>query len=307
MKGHLRERSPGKWAIVIDLGPRENGRRRQKWISFRGSKRAAQIELHRLIAKRETLPDAGNRQTLGEYLNKWVEEQRIGAKALERYKQIVRTNLIPALGHIALSKLTADQINAHYTKALANGRLDGRKGGLSPATVQYQHFILKKALKDAVRRTLLVRNPMDAVDSPHVEKPTMRTLDLDQAARLIEDARSSSLFIPILLALTCGLRRGEICALRWANVDLDKATLNVVESVEQTLAGIRLKRPKSGRGRVIDLSELVVTELRKHRAQQESKLEQLGKSLTPDSFVYVMWNGEPAKPDTFTTMWGQWS
>ena len=307
MKGHLRERSPGKWAIVIDLGPRENGRRRQKWISFRGSKRAAQIELHRLIAKRETLPDAGNRQTLGEYLNKWVEEQRIGAKALERYKQIVRTNLIPALGHIALSKLTADQINAHYTKALANGRLDGRKGGLSPATVQYQHFILKKALKDAVRRTLLVRNPMDAVDSPHVEKPTMRTLDLDQAARLIEDARSSSLFIPILLALTCGLRRGEICALRWANVDLDKATLNVVENVEQTLAGIRLKRPKSGRGRVIDLSELVVTELRKHRAQQESKLEQLGKSLTPDTFVYVMWNGEPAKPDTFTTMWGQWS
>jgi hypothetical protein len=146
MKGHLRERSPGKWAIVIDLGPRENGRRRQKWISFRGSKRAAQIELHRMIAKRETLPDAGNRQTLGEYLNKWVEEQRIGAKALERYKQIVRTNLIPTLGHIALSKLTADQINAHYTKALANGRLDGRKGGLSPATVQYQHFILKKAL-----------------------------------------------------------------------------------------------------------------------------------------------------------------
>ena len=97
MKGHLRERSPGKWAIIIDLGPREGGRRRQKWFSFRGSKRAAQNELHRLIAKRETLPDTG-KQTLGQYLDKWVEEQRIGAKALERYKQIVRTNLIPAPG-----------------------------------------------------------------------------------------------------------------------------------------------------------------------------------------------------------------
>jgi integrase len=306
MKGHLRERSPGKWAIIIDLGPREGGRRRQKWFSFRGSKRAAQNELHRLIAKRETLPDTG-KQTLGQYLDRWVEEQRIGAKALERYKQIVRTNLIPALGHIALSKLTADQISAHYTKALANGRLDGRKGGLSPSSVAYQHFILKKALKDAVRRTLLIRNPMDAVDSPHVEKPMMRTLDLGQAARLIEDARRSSLFIPILLALTCGLRRGEICALKWANVDLDKATLTVIESMEQTRAGIRLKRPKSGRGRIVDLSELAVTELRKHRAQQESKLEQLGARLTRDSFVYVMWNGEPVKPDTFTTMWGQWS
>ena len=116
MKGHLRERSPGKWAIIIDLGPREGGRRRQKWFAFRGSKRQAQIELHRLIAKRETLPDAGNRLTRGEYLNRWVEQQRVGATALQRYKQLVRTNLIPALGHIAPSKLTADQINAHYTR-----------------------------------------------------------------------------------------------------------------------------------------------------------------------------------------------
>jgi integrase len=305
MKGLVRERSPGKWAVIIDL-PREGGKRRRKWISFHGTKRQAQLELHRLIAKRETLPLAGNRVTLGQYLDKWVEEQRIGARALQRYKQIVRRNIIPALGHIALSKLTADQINAHYKKALANGgRLDGRKGGLSPSTVHYQHFILKKALKDAVRRTLLFRNPMDAVDSPHVEKPVMRTLDLDQAAQLIQDARRSSLFIPIFLALTCGLRRGEICALRWGNVDLDKATLTVAESMEQSLdAGVRLKRPKSGRGRVIDLSEMVVTELRKHKAAQESKL---GKPVTPDSFVYTMWNGEFVKPDSFSTMWGQWS
>jgi integrase len=307
MKGLVRERSPGKWAIIIDL-PREGGKRRRKWISFHGNKRQAQLELHRLIAKRETLPVAGNKQTLGAYLSKWVEEQRIGARALERYKQLVRTNLIPALGHIALSKLTADQINAHYTKSLANGgRLDGRKGGQSPSTVQYQHFILKKALKDAVRRTLLMRNPMDAVDPPHVEKRIMRTLNLDQSAQLIEDARPSSLFIPILLALTCGLRRGEILALRWANVDLDKATLNVVESVEQTREGVRLKRPKSGRGRVIALPDMLVTELRKYRKQQESKFEQLGKPLTPDSFVCVMWNGEPVRPDSFSTMWGQWS
>jgi hypothetical protein len=91
MKGHLRERSPGKWAIVIDLGPREGGRRRQKWVAFRGSKRQAQIELHRLIAKRETLPDAG-KITLGQYLDKWVDEQRVGNRALERYRDVIRKN-----------------------------------------------------------------------------------------------------------------------------------------------------------------------------------------------------------------------
>jgi len=77
--------------------------------------------------------------------------------------------------------------------------------------------------------------------------------------------------------------------------------------MEQTKAGIRLKRPKSGRGRVIDLSAMVVAELRKHRARQEAMLEQLGAKLMRDSFVYVMWNGEPVKPDTFSTMWAQWS
>jgi integrase len=305
MKGHLRERSPGKWAIVIDLGPREGGRRRQKWFAFHGTKRQAQNELHRLIAKRETLPDTG-KQTLGQYLDKWVDEQRIGARGLERYKEIVRRNIIPALGHIALAKLTGEQISQHYTKALKNGRLDG-KGGLSPASVKYQHILLKKALKDAVRRTLLVRNPMEFVDPPHVEEPMMRTLDLDQAARLIEDVRPTRLFIPVLLALTCGLRRGEIAALRWANVDLDKATLNVVESAEHTSAGIRLKRPKSGRGRVIDLSNMVVSELRKHRQRQESQLEKVGERLTGDSFVYAREDGARINPVRLTDWWISWS
>jgi integrase len=304
MKGHLRERSPGKWAIIIDLGPREGGKRRQKWFTFRGTKRQAQNELHRLIAKRGTLPDTG-KQTLGQYLDKWVDGQRVGPKALQRYKEIVRRNIIPALGHIPLRKLTADQINAHYTKALANGRVDG-KGGLSPASVKYQHILLKKALKDAVRRTLLVLNPMEAVDPPHVEKPTMQTLDLGQAAQLIEDARGTRVFIPVLIALTCGLRRGEIMALKWANVDLDNAMLTVLESIEQTREGIRLKRPKSGRGRVIDLPQMAVTELRKHKASQESVFEQLGARLTRESFVYAYEDGTPVKPDAFSCAWDHW-
>ena len=98
----------------------------------------------------------------------------------------------------------------------------------------------------------------------------MRALDLGLAARTIEDARGTRFHIPVLLALACGLRRGEIHALKWANVDLDNATLTVAQSMEQTKTGVRLKAPKGGRGRVIDLSELVVSELRKHRAKQES-------------------------------------
>jgi integrase len=305
MKGHLRERSPGKWAIVIDLGPREGGRRRQKWIAFRGSKRQAQIELHRLIAKRETLPDAG-KITLGEYLDKWVDEQRVGNRALERYRDLIRKNVMPGLGHIALAKLTSDHISAHYTKQLANGRRDGT-GGLSPASVRYQHIVLGKALRNAVMRGLLIRNPIDAVEPPHIEKAPMQTLDLDQAGKVLEDARPTRLFMPVLLALTCGLRRGEITALRWGNVDLDNATLTVSESHEQTADAVRIKRPKDGRGRVIDMPKMAVVELRKHRAQQESEFELLGAKVTRDSFVHAREDGKPIQPRTLSHMWDLWT
>ena len=135
----------------------------------------------------------------------------------------------------------------------------------------------------------------------------MQTFDVDEAGRLIGDVRGTRLFIPVLLALTCGLRRGEIMALKWANVDLDNATLRVVESMEQTRRdGIRLKRPKSGRGRLIDLPKLAVTELRKHRAQQESEFELLGAKLTRDSFVYAHEDGTPIKPDSFSRSWNHW-
>jgi integrase len=114
--------------------------------------------------------------------------------------------------------------------------------------------------------------------------------------------------VPVLLALTCGLRRGEICALKWANVDLENATLTVMESMEQTRgAGVRLKRPKSGRGRVIDLPKMVVAELRKLRARQEAELGLLGARVTRDSFVYAREDGAPIQPDSLTSIWDRWS
>jgi integrase len=306
MKGCLYERpkGSGRWAIVIDL-PREGGRRRQKWFTFEGTKRQAQLELAKRIASRETLPNAG-KQTLAQYLDNWIEEQRIGVKSHERYADLIRKNIIPALGHIALAKLTGDQISAYYTKALAQGRRDG-KGGLSPGTVKFQHIVLKKALKNAVVRGLLLRNPLESVTSPHVEKAIMKTLDLSQAGRVIEDVRGTRLFVPVFLALTCGLRRGEILALRWSSVDLDNATLTVAESVEQTKGVVRIKRPKSGRGRVVDLSEMVVTELRKYRAQQESEFKLLGAQVTEDTFLCTREDGERMSPQALSIAWMRWT
>ena len=110
------------------------------------------------------------------------------------------------------------------------------------------HRVLKQALGQAVRWELLIRNPADAVDPPKVNCKPMQTYDIPQTAELIEAVRGTPMLIPTLLAVLCGLRRGEICALRWRNVDLAAGQLSVVESLEQTKAGLRFKSAQERQG-----------------------------------------------------------
>ena len=116
------------------------------------------------------------------------------------------------------------------------------------------HVILKGALAQAVKWEMLVRNPAAGVDPPKVEHAPMNTYDLSQTAELIEAVRGKRIFVPTILAVLCGLRRGEIAALRWRNVDLACGQLAVVQSAEQTKAGVRYKEPKNGRARTVALS-----------------------------------------------------
>jgi integrase len=109
--------------------------------------------------------------------------------------------------------------------------------------------------------------------------------------------------ITVILAVLCGLRRGEIAALRWRNIDLGAAQVAVTESAEQTKAGVRYKQPKSGRGRMVALSARVVNELRSHRVQQAQELLALGIPLTDDAFVVAQADGRPLQPRTITHQW----
>src|SRR5262249_13843682 len=152
-------------------------------------------------------------------------------------------------------------------KALTSGRRDGQ-GGLSPRTVTHMHRVLREALQQALRWQLLARNPADAVRPPKVERKQMSVLDTDGTADLIEAARESPLFVPIMLGVRCGLRRGEVVALRWRNVDLERGQISVVASAEQTDRGVREKEPKNGKGRTIVLSSTEIQELRSHRIRQ---------------------------------------
>src|SRR5262249_11312893 len=211
-------------------------------------KRAAALECARLIAEAQKGNGtvAPERLTVGDYLEQWLRHIRtkVSPKSFERYTSIVRANLIPALGNIRLSKLQPLAISSAYSDALNR---------LAPRTVNHMHVVFSGALKQAVRWRLLSRNPCDDVDPPKVERGEMKVWTVDQITTAIELSRSWCVHMPMVLAAFCGLRRGEIAALRWKHVDFARAQLSVTESAEQTKAGVRYKVPKSGKGRTVAL------------------------------------------------------
>jgi integrase len=307
MKGHIKERSPGHFAIILDVRDEATGKRKRRWYSFTGTKRQAQDECARLITelKNGTALDP-NKSTVAQFLGRWLAhiKTQVSPKSHERYAGIVNQNLIPAIGSVRLNKLKPVQISTAYSAALETGRRDGT-GGLSPRTVGHMHRVLKQALGQAVKWKELTHNPADAVDPPKVDWKPMQTYDLPQTVDVIEAVRGSPMLVPVVLAVLCGLRRGEICALRWRNVDLAAGQISVVESLEQTKAGLRFKSPKSGKGRTVALSATVVDELRAHRIKRAQELLRLGVGLADDDLVIAHADGSVISPIYISQYWAR--
>jgi integrase len=304
VKGHIRERSPGRWAIVIDMRDPTTGKRRRKWHGFAGTKRQAQVECARLIAAM----DAGtyiepSKIALEAYLDAWLTDirSRVSPRTHERYGEIARKSIVPVLGKVMLKDLRPAQISRAYSDMLESGRRKG--GGLSPRTVLHIHRTLKQALAQAVEWGTIGRNPCDAVRPPKVAPAKMHTYSVEETIDLIEAMRGTRLFAAVLLAVLCGLRRGEIAALRWGQVDLNASSIAVIQSAEQTRAGVRYKEPKSGHARKIALSPMVVKELRAHRLRQSKELLRLGIKVTDETFVVTREDGFPLQPQTLTHDW----
>jgi len=304
MRGHVRERGQGNWYAVLSTRDPQTGKRKVRFISLPNAngKRDAQQALARIVTEINSGTYAEpDKTTLAQFLERWLAhiKTQVTPRTYGGYAERVRNNIIPALGATRLIKLLPEQISEAYSKALTSGRCDG-KGGLSPQTVKHIHVVLKQALAQARVWRAISHNPADLVKPPKLARGEMQTLNTDQTAAMIEAARGTPIFIPILLGVLCGMRRGEICALRWRSIDLDAGQLSVVASTEQGRGGMREKEPKSGKGRLIALPPMLVAELRRHRMQQAEWLLRLGVRLTDDHYVCLREDGESVWPSSLT-------
>ena len=238
MRGSIQQRGPSSWRIRIDLD-RIGGKRQRRFVTFRGTRKDAQKELARLLVAADagTLPDP-TKQTVGQYVGAWLDHALgLSLKTLERYRELAARQIFPHLGELKLQQLKPEHVGQWHKTLIA--------GGLSARTVGHAHRVLSLALKRAVENGTVTRNVAAIRRPPAAQETEIEILTPDQIAAVLEALKGHTLHAIASLALATGLRRGELLALEWANVDLDRAVLRVEHSLEETRAGLRIKEPRA--------------------------------------------------------------
>jgi integrase len=276
--GHIRRRGERSWELKFDVGADVSGKRQIRYHSFKGSKREAQAELTRLIASANTGtyvdPD---KATVAEFLMRWERDWaplHVSPKTFERYSGLIAKQIVPHIGQIPIQKLRPAHLSELYAKIV--------QSGLAPRTAGHSHRLLHRAFGIAVQWGILSQNIVGNVSPPRVASTEIEIMREDDIRVVLNKLRGRTLYPIASLALATGMRRGELLALRWQDVDLDGAKLRVEQSLEQTKAGLRFKSPKTKNGRrTISLPKTTVAELRDHwKAQQEFRLScGLGRGL----------------------------
>jgi integrase len=256
-EGTIRKRADGLWEARIDLGV-VDGKRRQKSIYGKTRREVQQklADLKRQAAQGVNL--AVPKQTVAQFLDHWLAytvQPNLAAKTYQSYEGMVRIHLTPIIGHLVLTDLAPQHIDGLIQQL--------RTHDLAKRTVQYAVAVLSRALNRAVKYGVIARNPVDAIDMPGIDKRPPTILDEAQAAQFLATLAGHRLEALYRVALSLGLRKGELIALAWRDVNLEKGTLTVQRS--KTKAGMR----------TLTLPDMLVEVLRDHWAfQQQERLVQ---------------------------------
>jgi integrase len=306
MKGHLRERSPGHWAIVIDVRDPQTGKRKRRWHSFKGTKREAQVKKAELVA---ALSQGSyverSKITIIEFvrarIDQWEAAGDISPRTAQRYRQLAETQIARHLGPKPLQKVSRLDVEGWHTAL--------RNSFLAPRTIGHAHRVLGKALRDAEIDGLVAKNVCKIHRAPKVPEAEMVIVrDVPGFMSKLYEA-AGRLCVPALVALLTGMRLGEVLALRWNRVDLDAKVIQVREALEQAYGIARFKSPKSKAGRRdIALPDILVDALREHRRTALEMRMLLGAGrLSDDALLFTTIDGGPLSPNAISAAWSDFA
>ncbi len=284
-----RRASDGRWSASITLS---NGKRKH----FLGKDRDDVVRRQRaaLKSRDDGLPIITERQTVGQFTAGWLKAARpsIRERTWVRYEQYVRLHVFPTLGKVQLTNLTPQHLQRLYAERL--------EAGLSPSTVHHLHATLHKALSQAMRWNLVPRNVADLVDPPRIPRFEITTLAPEQARVLLDAAAGNRLEALYVLALTTGMREGELLGLTWRDVDFESGAVEIRGSLQRVPSGFIIAEPKTARSRRrVNLTNAGLAALRQHRARQNEERLRLGTARQRVEFVFTDEDGQPIDATKF--------
>ena len=296
-EGSITKLKDGRYQGRVTTGYKDNGNPIRKSV-YGKSEEEVILKLTELKYKVQTgTYTEPSKVTVGQWLDDWLKDYMkpsLRPTTYANYETQIRVHIKPAIGKVKLLKLQTGHLQRLYNNKTAEKK--------SPKTVKNIHNVIHAALHQARQENLIINNPADAVKLPKMNKKEMATLDSESMKKFLAIAAESKYYAAYLLALSTGLRRGELLALRWCDVDLKNRTITVKQSLARIKGGLIFQEPKTPLSRrTISIPKVVAWELRKIMGKQ-SKVKQLDEKVYHKEHDLVFCNeiGKPLDPPSFT-------
>ena len=297
MRGHIRKRARDSWTIQVYAGrDPATGKDLRVVRTVKGTKKEAELALAKLIHSLETgIEMSGAKLTVNDYAKKWLDAKRktVRPRTLERYSDLFRLHIIPVIGNIQLQKLKPLHLEKVYERAFDRG--------LSAQSVQHIHRVLFSSLRQAVAWQLITRNIAEAVIAPRPERRDVDAMTPAQVVQVLETVRGTILEVPTILGVGTGMRLGEVLGLRWSDVDLEKKTAHISQTLQETHEGVIFVPPKTHRSRRgVSLPDFVVAALRQHKKAQSERRLLAGGAWQDFDLVIDRGDGQPLRTSSLS-------
>lgn len=286
-----KDKRTGKYFIMYDTVPTEGRKRRQRKKSgFPSMKEAKKALVEVESSLHKGLYFEPTRMLYGEFLLEWLEKKRsaVRSQTLENYSCIVKRKIAPKLGKMQLSQLSPRHLQHFINESLAEG--------LSESYVVKIYTVLNNSLLTAYKWKLIPDNPMECIDKPRIGRKEQHVWDRRRLNTFLEKACSDRLYVAFFLAMTTGLRRGEILGLRWKDVDMDNQVLNVCQILSNSGKAILSETKTASSRRIVDLPVEAVNLLRSHRHAMIKERLEAGPEYRDHDLVICTSKGTPVNP-----------